>query len=120
MKKTLSIVLLCTTLGGCITDGSTTSLAPVCDALIGPLKYSSTNKNSTRYAAKDLAPDLALRNRVGVNLGCPQYLHAAVTPTPIAPMPVKAAPARSEGESAVALPEPKPTLMQRFQRVWQK
>ena len=57
-----------------MTGGTLTSnLKPVCDALIGPIHYSSSNPKSRRYAAQDLAPDLASRNRVGSDLDCPAY-----------------------------------------------
>lgn len=46
---------------------------PVCDALIGPIKYNSTNPRSRRHAGPDLAPDLKRRNQVGTNLRCPAY-----------------------------------------------
>jgi hypothetical protein len=51
------------------------SIAPICRALIGPIKYTSTLKSpmSKRFAAALLAMDLKQRNQVGVNLGCPQY-----------------------------------------------
>ena len=67
------ILILPLALAGCITNGSTQSLKPVCDAIIGPIQYSSHNKQSARYAGPELAPDLAKRNRVGVNLACPAY-----------------------------------------------
>lgn len=46
---------------------------PICDALIGPIRYSSTNKQSNRYAAAVLALDLKQRNQVGEYLRCPAY-----------------------------------------------
>lgn len=58
---------------GCVTDGTVQTLKPICDALIGPIHYSSTTNKYQRYAGKQLASDLAERNRVGVNLGCPAY-----------------------------------------------
>lgn len=67
------ILLLAILLGGCVTTGSTQSLKPVCDAMIGPITYNSHNKNSDWHAGKKLAPELAKRNRVGVNLRCPAY-----------------------------------------------
>lgn len=48
-------------------------IKPVCDALIGPIKYNSTVKTSQRYAGPQLAPDLKSRNQVGLWLGCPAY-----------------------------------------------
>jgi len=62
------------TLTGCATPGTKIGrIEPVCDALVGPIRYSSQNPKSPRYAANHLAPDLAVRNRVGQGLGCPQY-----------------------------------------------
>lgn len=49
------------------------SRTAVCKALIGPIKYNSQKVDSQRFAAAKLAPDLATRNRVGQELGCPQY-----------------------------------------------
>lgn len=62
-------------LGGCahVPPPPTEDASPICDALIGPIRYSSTNKASRRYAAPDLAPELKERNQVGVQLHCPQY-----------------------------------------------
>ena len=59
---------------GCATfNAPSSSLSPICEALIGPIKYNSTAKGSPRYAAPSLSPDLKQRNQVGRNLGCPQY-----------------------------------------------
>lgn len=67
-------VVLALALGGCITTSqSTRTTTPVCDALVGPIKYNSTVKTSRRFAGPDLAPDLVVRNRVGMNLRCPKY-----------------------------------------------
>jgi hypothetical protein len=49
------------------------SVADICTALIGPIKYNSTNKASQRYAAYLLAMDLHDRNEVGRKLNCPQF-----------------------------------------------
>jgi hypothetical protein len=49
------------------------AIAPICKALVGPIKYTSTNKMSQRYAAYLLSLDLKQRNQIGVELGCPQY-----------------------------------------------
>jgi len=66
--------LVALALAGCVTtQGAVTTPTPVCNALVGPIKYSSQNKKSLRYAGPKLAPDLAVRNRVGVNLRCPAY-----------------------------------------------
>jgi hypothetical protein len=79
--------VLALALGGCASSNlSVTTLEPVCDALIGPIHYSSKNKSSPRYAAPQLAPDLAERNRVGLNLNCPSYTNPPkVTTQPAKP-----------------------------------
>jgi len=48
-------------------------IKPICAALIGPIKYNSTNKVSVRYAGHTLALDLKQRNQVGQYLHCPAY-----------------------------------------------
>lgn len=62
-------------LAGCATTQTLqpTDKSPVCKALIGPIKYNSTNPKSARHAGPKLAPDLKARNQVGSNLNCPQY-----------------------------------------------
>ena len=49
------------------------SIAPICKALGDPVKYTTENKMSARYAAWLLGATLAERNRVGIELGCPKY-----------------------------------------------
>lgn len=76
MIRVISLVIvLSVILGGCAgtLPSPTKSDSAVCDALVGPIKYNSKNPKSSRYAAKNLAPDLAVRNRVGINLQCPKY-----------------------------------------------
>jgi hypothetical protein len=73
MKK-LFILLLALPLGGCFeTLQQPITLNPICEAIIGPIQYNSTNKASSRYAAPNLVSDLKERNDVGVRLNCPQY-----------------------------------------------
>lgn len=62
-------------LAGCTTSNGlrSTNTSPVCDALIGPIRYNTTNPKSRRHAGPDLAPDLKARNQVGTNLTCPAY-----------------------------------------------
>lgn len=61
-------------LGGCAhAPKGATSLKSVCNALIGPIEYNSTNKESGRHAGPILALDLKARNQVGQELRCPQY-----------------------------------------------
>jgi hypothetical protein len=68
------LVMLASLLAGCASlPGPVSNVSPVCEALIGPIRYSSTNKSSTRYAGPQLAPDLKERNQVGQKLVCPQY-----------------------------------------------
>lgn len=69
--RIIGVAIVAMLLGGCVTSGSTPTA--VCDALVGPIRYTSTNKASARYAGKALAPDLAVRNRVGMNLKCKAY-----------------------------------------------
>ena len=62
-------------LAGCATLSQLppSALAPICKALIGPIKYNSLSPTSKRFAAALLAVDLKQRNQVGRNLGCPLY-----------------------------------------------
>lgn len=76
----MSSLIIGSSLAGCArlerpTLGTVPTNNPVCEALVGPIHYNSSNKRSLRYAGKDLAPDLAVRNRVGENLHCPAYKH---------------------------------------------
>ena len=73
MIRAISLLVLAgTLLAGCTTGGVSTPKA-VCNALLAPIKYNSTVPTSRRFAGPDLAPDLAQRNRVGMNLACPAY-----------------------------------------------
>jgi hypothetical protein len=69
----LMLALLLAGCAGNLPDLNPTHTAPVCDALVGPIKYNSTNPKSARHAGPRLAPDLKQRNQVGANLGCPAY-----------------------------------------------
>ena len=60
-------------LSGCVTDGSTQSLKPICEALGPPIVYNSKNKNSDYHAGPKLAPRLATQNHIGEGLPCPNY-----------------------------------------------
>lgn len=74
MRSMIPLLLVSVLISGCVTDGTTpASIVPICNALIGPIKYNTYNKNSARYAALQLAPDLKRRNQVGQQLGCPSY-----------------------------------------------
>ena len=72
--KAIVIILLALAVAGCQTDGTTRSvIRDVCPALTHPIKYTSKNRKSDYYAARKLAPQLAEKNAVGVNLRCPNY-----------------------------------------------
>lgn len=73
--KMFSIMLVALALAGCDLKSRLppSAIAPICKALVGPIKYTSTNKMSQRYAAYLLSLDLKQRNQIGVELGCPQY-----------------------------------------------
>lgn len=73
--KRVFALLFILLLAGCATGRNlkVDSNGPVCDALVGPILYTSTKKDSRRFAGVDLAAELAKRNRVGTNLKCPQY-----------------------------------------------
>ena len=75
MRFAAPCLLLLPLLGGCAatTTIHINNISPVCQALVGPIKYNSTLKTSARYAGPALAPDLRVRNEVGINLGCPAY-----------------------------------------------
>lgn len=49
------------------------SIAPICEALIGPIRYNSADPKSQRFAAKLLVMDLKERNQIGQRLNCPTY-----------------------------------------------
>ena len=67
-------ILLSITVAACDASQVPPAQIPaICKALIGPIKYNSHDKMSKRYAAYLLSLDLKARNRIGVELGCPQY-----------------------------------------------
>ena len=74
---TVALILpLAVLLGGCPGDDvklPPSTIAPICKALIGPIKYNTLKVASKRFAAALLAMDLKQRNQVGRNLGCPLY-----------------------------------------------
>ena len=60
-------------LAGCDTSDIPSAQIPdICRAMIGPIRYNSTDKTSKRYAAYLLAMTLAERNRVYIALHCPK------------------------------------------------
>jgi hypothetical protein len=71
----LLLTIMGLVLAGCVTTGGPTStnISPVCRALIGPIRYNSTNHGSRRFAGDLLSYDLAERNQVGRSLHCPAY-----------------------------------------------
>ena len=73
--KILMVLLASATLASCAggPKPSLDQIKPVCDALIGPIKYNSTTQTSKRFAGSALVPDLKQRNQVGEWLGCPAY-----------------------------------------------
>lgn len=68
----LGLVLM---LSGCqhTGPGRTLKPQPICDALVGPIKYNSKNPKSLRFAGQTLVLDLRLRNRIGAALNCPGF-----------------------------------------------
>jgi hypothetical protein len=76
MKKFLILLPVAVLLSGCLGDDAElppSTVAPICKALIGPIKYNSMSPMSKRFAGALLAMDLKQRNQVGRNLGCPLY-----------------------------------------------
>lgn len=73
MLKYIPIGILCLGLAGCMPDLPPNTIAPICKALVGPIKYNVTNTMSKRYAAYLLALDIHQRNEIGVKLGCPKF-----------------------------------------------
>ena len=53
-----------------LTPAQTTA---ICEALIGPIHYTTYDPKSGRYSGHILALDLKQRNQVGQALHCPQY-----------------------------------------------
>ena len=74
MKHIIVLILIGLALTGCQTTGTTTSLKPVCAALVGPIRYNSKVLKSLYHAGRKLAPQLAIRNRVWLNLACKKYV----------------------------------------------
>lgn len=75
MKKFLILIPVALVLAGCAgtVQLPPSTIAPICKALIGPIKYNSMTPASKRFAGALLAMDLKQRNQVGRNLGCPLY-----------------------------------------------
>jgi hypothetical protein len=66
------MLLIALAMGGCQTLSTVTD-ETACDALGKPIIYNSKKKESDYYAAPKLAPQLAEKNRTGINLNCPAY-----------------------------------------------
>lgn len=75
MRNFIFLLPVAVLLGGCpgADQLPPSAIAPICKALIGPIKYNSQSPMSKRFAAALLAMDLKQRNQVGRNLGCPLY-----------------------------------------------
>lgn len=72
----LALVTMTLTLGGCDPqDLSPATLAAICRAVVGPIRYNTYNVKSGRYSGPILALDLKQRNQIGQRLGCPAYRH---------------------------------------------
>lgn len=75
--RTLSIIFaasLAVLLAGCTEDDLPPSaIAPICKALVGPIKYNTKDVMSQRYAAYLLSLDLHQRNEIGRKLKCPKF-----------------------------------------------
>lgn len=65
----LSVTLL---LAGCATNGTATTSEAQCAGRV-PIEYNSKNPKSDYYAARKLAPQLAIANQTGVNLRCEAF-----------------------------------------------
>jgi hypothetical protein len=76
MRKYITIIALlalASVLAGCVPQLPPSAIAPICKALVGPLRYNTYNKMSQRYAGYLLSLDLKQRNQIGRSLGCPLY-----------------------------------------------
>lgn len=66
------MLLIGLAMSGCQTLSTATD-ETVCAAVGRPILYNSKKKESDYYAAPKLAPQLAEKNRTGINLNCPAY-----------------------------------------------
>ena len=75
LRRLSLIVASSILLAACATTNGieTTKIKPICDALVGPIQYDSRNPKDPRFAGRVLAPDLAVRNKIGGDLDCPAY-----------------------------------------------
>lgn len=56
-------------------DGNEVDLAPICHALIKPIKYNTYKVTSGRYAGRIVALDIKQHNEVWAKLNCVEVLH---------------------------------------------
>lgn len=74
MRKTLTLLAIAAigaSLAACKDeDGNEIDLAPICHALIKPIKYNTYKITSGRYAGATLAIDLKRRNEIWDKLHC--------------------------------------------------
>lgn len=74
MLKWIPIGVVALLLSGCgPEDLPPSAIPPICRALVGPIKYNSSNIMSKRYAGYLLTLDIHQRNEIGRKLGCPAY-----------------------------------------------
>ena len=74
MRRLTLVFAALLVLTGCnVADIPPSAIPPICRALVGPIKYNSTNAMSQRYAAYLLSLDLHQRNEIGRKLGCPAF-----------------------------------------------
>ena len=65
MIRAIKGIFLALLLGGCANQNlSPTTIAPICTALIGPIKYTSVTRTSQRFAGPVLVGDLRQHNSV--------------------------------------------------------
>lgn len=73
--RVISVLAVALALAGCDPQDLTPAQTKaICHAMIGPIRYNTSNKLSKRYAAILLAMDLKQRNQVYTALRC-AYLH---------------------------------------------
>jgi hypothetical protein len=74
MRRIAIVITALNLLAGCdVADLPPSSIAPICRALVGPIKYNTKNVMSQRYAAYLLSLDIHARNEIGRKLNCPKY-----------------------------------------------
>lgn len=72
--KAAAALLALLLLAGCDKDDlRPDDKSAICKALVGPIKYNTTDPKSKRHAGVVLGLDLKERNQIGRGLNCPQY-----------------------------------------------